>query len=199
MKRDKQGSFAMKWLCGQPGTGKISWVQKCLSPAFIKSNITIIPDITTVISNITIGLHRWLHGKESTCQCRRRGFDSWVGRVPWRKKCQSTPAFLLGQWSLVGYSPWGHKRVRLDLATKQTLQLSAWLHWSIFWNFSPNKNFSPLISIFMKKKQVYTSTVVILHFLIKKIHLLKKNWTTNIKISFKVVLVKFILLDFIFM
>jgi len=27
----------------------------------------------------------WLSGKESTCQCRRRVFDSWVGRIPWRR------------------------------------------------------------------------------------------------------------------
>ena len=29
-------------------------------------------------------------GKESTCQCRRhrrRGFDPWVGKTPWRRKC----------------------------------------------------------------------------------------------------------------
>ena len=43
--------------------------------------------------------------------------------------------------------------------------------------------------MFMKKKQVCTGTVVVLHFLIKKIHLFF-NWTTDIKISFKVVLVK---------
>ena len=29
---------------------------------------------------------RWLSGKESTCQCRRCGFDSWVGKIPWRRK-----------------------------------------------------------------------------------------------------------------
>ena len=43
-------------------------------------------------------------------QCRRPGFDPWVGKIPWRRKCQSTPVFLSGevhgQKSLVGYSPW---------------------------------------------------------------------------------------------
>ena len=24
---------------------------------------------------------RWLSGKESTCQCRGRGFDPWVGKM----------------------------------------------------------------------------------------------------------------------
>ena len=50
-------------------------------------------------------------GKESAC--RRPGFDSWLGKIPWRRKWQPTPVFLLqeshGQRSLAGYSPWGHK------------------------------------------------------------------------------------------
>ena len=39
--------------------------------------------------------------------------DSWVGKIPWRRKWQSTPALLPGKshgWrSLIGYSPWGCK------------------------------------------------------------------------------------------
>ena len=31
-------------------------------------------------------LPRWLSGKESACQCRRRGFDPWVGKIPWRRE-----------------------------------------------------------------------------------------------------------------
>ena len=46
-------------------------------------------------------------------QCGRPGFNSWVGKIPWRQKWQSTPALLPGKshgWrSLIGYSPWGHK------------------------------------------------------------------------------------------
>ena len=44
---------------------------------------------------------------------KRRGFDSWVGKIPWRRVWQSTPIFLPGeshgQRSLAGYSPWGHR------------------------------------------------------------------------------------------
>ena len=32
--------------------------------------------------------------KKSTCQCRRRGFNPWVRKMPWRRKWQPTPAFL---------------------------------------------------------------------------------------------------------
>ena len=67
-----------------------------------------------------LGFPWWLSGKESACQCR---FDPWVGKIPWRREWQPTPVFLFGrshgQWSLVGYSSWGCKRVRQDLATKQ--------------------------------------------------------------------------------
>ena len=38
-----------------------------------------------------------------------RGFDSWAGKISWKRECQPTPIFLPGeshgQRSLVGYSP----------------------------------------------------------------------------------------------
>ena len=49
-------------------------------------------------------------GKEPACRCRRdkrRGFDPWVGKMPWRWAWQLTPIFFPGeshgQRSLVGY------------------------------------------------------------------------------------------------
>ena len=43
------------------------------------------------------------------------GFNSWVGKIPWRRKWQSTPAFFPGKAhgrrSLIGYSPWGQKEL----------------------------------------------------------------------------------------
>ena len=51
-----------------------------------------------------------------SCQCRsckRNGFDPWIGKIPWSRKWQPSPVFLLGKFlgqrSLVGYSPWGSK------------------------------------------------------------------------------------------
>ena len=39
--------------------------------------------------------------------------DTWVRKIPWRKKWQPTPLFLPGkshrQRNLVGYSQWGHR------------------------------------------------------------------------------------------
>ena len=53
------------------------------------------------------------------------GSISGLGRFPWRRKWQSTSMFLPGkshgQSNLVGYIPWGHKRVRHDLGTTHIL------------------------------------------------------------------------------
>ena len=68
-------------------------------------------------------LPQWLSGEECARQCRRCGFDLWVGTIPWRRKWQPVPVFLpgksYGQRSLEGYSPGGRNRVGHDWATKQ--------------------------------------------------------------------------------
>ena len=55
---------------------------------------------------------------------RRLGFNSWVGKIPWKRKWQPTPVFLPGkshgQRSLVGYSPWGCKRSLTQLSNWTT-------------------------------------------------------------------------------
>ena len=63
-------------------------------------------------------------GKESTCQCRRHKrheFETWVGKIPWRRKWQPTPVFLPGeshgQRSLAGYGPWGRRDSDMTEAT----------------------------------------------------------------------------------
>ena len=67
-------------------------------------------------------------------RCRRHGLDPWVGKIPWRRKWHPTPLFLPGkshgQRSLAGCSPWGRKRGRQDLATKQQQRLF-WCHMEV--------------------------------------------------------------------
>ena len=93
------------------------------------------PTLTVLLKGIAFphgpfGLPWWLSGKESTCQFRERRFDSWVGKIPWRRKWQPTPVFLSGkphgQRSLVGYSPWGHKEsdTTEQLSNSNNLDLS---------------------------------------------------------------------------
>ena len=74
-------------------------------------------------------LPRWLGGKESACQCRRCRFNSWVKKIPWRRKWQPTPLFFPrkshGQRSLLGCSPWGCI-VGHDLVTTYMVLPSRW-------------------------------------------------------------------------
>ena len=62
---------------------------------------------------VRIWLPWWLRGLSICLQCRRPGFDPWVGKIPWRRKWQPPPVLLPGKShgrrSLVGYSPWGCK------------------------------------------------------------------------------------------
>ena len=52
----------------------------------------------------------------------RHGFNTWVGKIPWRRAWQSTPVFLpgnyQGQRSPVGYSPYGLKELDTTEATQ---------------------------------------------------------------------------------
>ena len=65
----------------------------------------------------------WLRWKRICFQCRGPGVNPWIRKIPWRKKWLPTPVFLPGkvhgQRCLVGYSLWGYKRDKHDLATKQ--------------------------------------------------------------------------------
>ena len=64
-------------------------------------------------------------------QCRRPGFDPWVGKIPWRRERLPTPVFwpaeFHGQRRLVGYSLQG-RRVRNDWSDLVCTQCS-WQHY----------------------------------------------------------------------
>ena len=70
-------------------------------------------DITKGFPCSSVGKKKSVCNAEIHLQCRRPGFNSWVRKIPWRRKWQPTPVFLPGkshgQRSLAGYSPWGHK------------------------------------------------------------------------------------------
>ena len=59
-------------------------------------------------------------------RCQQHRFNPWVEKIPWRRKQQPTPVFLLGKYhgerSLVGYSPWGCK----ELDTTEGTELPWW-------------------------------------------------------------------------
>ena len=70
--------------------------------------------------------------KVSVClQCRRPGFNPWVGEILWRRKWQPIlvllPGKSHGQRSLVAYSPWHCKES--DMTKRLNFQLSI-IKWS---------------------------------------------------------------------
>ena len=75
----------------------------------------------------------WLRRSSVCLQCGRPGFDPWVGKIPWRRKWQSTPVLLPGkshgQRNLVGYSPWGCKE--LDMTKRLHRETQIKVQWGI--------------------------------------------------------------------
>ena len=86
-------------------------------------------------TSIFLGFPGGSYGRESVCilqivckeslqKCGRPGFDSWVGKIPWRRAWQPTPVFLPGEspWkrSLEGYSLKGSQRIWHDWVTKHS-------------------------------------------------------------------------------
>ena len=67
------------------------------------------------------GLLSWLSSEESSCQCMRWGFNSWVRKLPWRRKCNPLQyscmknSMYRGSWRATVN---GIARVRHDLVTK---------------------------------------------------------------------------------
>ena len=59
---------------------------------------------------------------------RRPRFDPWVGKIPWRRKWQTTPVFLPGEFPGTeepgGLQPMGSQRVRQDWATNHSQGLT---------------------------------------------------------------------------
>ena len=79
------------------------------------------------------GLHRWLSGKEPTCQCRRSRFHSWVRKIPWRRKWQPTPVFLPGKRTEEpgGLQSMGSQRVGHNWSDLTCTGIWNNAHWSI--------------------------------------------------------------------
>ena len=78
------------------------------------------------------GVSQSASGKDPTCQCRwynSHGFSPWVGKIPWRRAWQPTPAFLPGephgQRSLAG-----QKESDTTEVTQHTYTLNG--HWERF-------------------------------------------------------------------
>ena len=105
---------------------------------------------------LLLWLPKCLRGKEFACHCRRRRFDPWVRKIPWRRKWEPTPVFLPGkshgQRSLMGYSPWGHEESDVtkppppspssDPSTNRQRQRGVWTWLPWYWPCLPSHGWS---------------------------------------------------------
>ena len=84
------------------------------------------PELTYNQRFASLGLPWWLRRERRCLQCRRCGFDPWVGKIPWRRERLLTPVFLPGeshgQRSLAGCSPWGHRELDPTAGTWHALK-----------------------------------------------------------------------------
>ena len=107
--------MAIQYSCLDNSMDRGAWGGGCYSPWGHKESDTTERLSTTQHSSIFLpgGLPRWLSGRKPACQCKRCGFEPWVGKIPWRRKWQPTPVFLPekshGQRKLAG--SWGHKKL----------------------------------------------------------------------------------------
>ena len=58
--------------------------------------------------------------QERICQCRRHGFDPWVGKIPWGRIWQPIPVFLPGKSH-------GQKRVGPEKQKAEIKQSGTWM------------------------------------------------------------------------
>ena len=67
----------LKWLNTHTRKHQLTYGMKCNRKPYVTS-LCLFP--------YKAGVPWWLSGKEPTCQCRRLGFNTWVRKIPWRRK-----------------------------------------------------------------------------------------------------------------
>ena len=102
------------------------------------------------------GLPGRLSDKESGCQCSRHRFSPWVGKIPWKRKWQSTPVFLSGKFHgqtensmdcVAGYSPRGHKKLDTTEMHPKGKKDAQRKQFRITWSATlPSESFLPVLT-----------------------------------------------------
>ena len=121
IKKRKESKYStLKWqLCHLPSLQEPPYVGWTSLQKATNTLVVIFP-----VYQYCPGFPGGTRGKQSACQRRRRKrrwFNPWVGKMPWRRAWQLTPVFLPGeshgQSRLVGYSPRGHRELDTTEAT----------------------------------------------------------------------------------
>ena len=98
--------------------------------------------------------------KKICLQCGRPKFDSWVGKIPWRRKWQPTPVFLPGEFhgqrSLESYTPWGRKE---SDTTKQLTHTHTHTHQTLNPNMVLLSSTVTLVFFFLGTAEILITTL----------------------------------------
>ena len=102
-------------------------------------------------------------------QCRRPGFDPWVGKIPWRRKWQPTPVLLPGeshgQRSLVGYSPRSRKESDMTEQLHTLMVKNIYLE-KLFWFSESNRVANWFLCTFISTDNAFLCNIAIPFILI---------------------------------
>ena len=98
-------------------------------------NQTWVPALQTLYLLSHQGIPSGAHGEGPSCQCRRhkrRGFNPWVGKIPWRRAWESTPVFFTWIQELGRLQSIGSQRVGQDWVTNtHTHTLKSFPGWGL--------------------------------------------------------------------
>ena len=87
--------------------------------------------VRKILYLVKAGLPWWLSWLRIRLQCRRPGFDPWVGKIPWRRERLPTPVFWPREFHGL-YSPWACKELVMTGRLSLSIRLFC-LHCSSDW------------------------------------------------------------------
>ena len=109
-------------------------------------------------------------------QCRRPGFDPWVGKILWKRICQPSLVFLPGEFhgqrNLLGYSPCYYKESDMNEYTHKHTHKHTHIHTHIHTYFQLF-SFNRIISFTFQRICLKYHNLNNYEFVI---HSLKKEW-----------------------
>ena len=80
-----------------------------------------------------LGFPWWLRQQRIHLQCRRPGFDPWVGKIPWKSDWNTHSNILA--WRI----PWAYVYVCVCVLGKEMATHSSILNWKIPWTEEPGR------------------------------------------------------------
>ena len=135
---------------------------KCLLISWLQSPSAVILEPRKIKSLTVSIVPLWLSWYRICLQCRRPGFDPWVGKIPWRRERLPTPVFWPGEFHGLS-SPWGPEELDMTVTVTVTpsichKMLGPDVMILVFWMLSFKPAFS--LSSFTFIKRLFSSSLL---------------------------------------